>query len=69
MSTPYQLLGDLAGASELHLEAFRRREASLVGQLEVELVLVGRRARWHLENLGHAPFYKPMDSAGTPARR
>jgi len=45
MSTPDQVLGDLARAREHHLEALSSRETALVGQLEVELVLFRRRSR------------------------
>ena len=53
MSTPDQLLGDLAGPRQHHLEPLRGREAALVRQLEVELVVLARGSRGHLEDLGH----------------
>jgi hypothetical protein len=51
MSTPYQVLRDLARTRQHHLESLSGREAALVGQLEGELVLVGRGSRSHLQDL------------------
>jgi hypothetical protein len=53
MSTPDQLLRNLARTRQHHLEALSGRETALVGQLEGELVLVGRRSGRHLEDLRH----------------
>jgi hypothetical protein len=53
MSTPDQLLRDLARARQHHLESLGGREAALVGELEGELVLFGRRSGRHLEDLHH----------------
>ncbi len=67
MSTPDQLLRDLARARQHHLESLGGREAALVGELEGELVLIGRRSGRHLEDLHHGsilPSSRPSISKG-----